>query len=135
MSLVSKILSKKKTAQKADKVEHDKAQEEHKKEEKIQDDAGPVRQIREGVIERPFLSEKSSAMTADHNKYVFEVKPKANRKMIKDEIESKYGVKVESVNITNLKGKLTDWRGRTGKRIPRKKAIITLKGGQTIEMG
>lgn len=48
-------------------------------------------------------------------------------------VEKQFNVKVEAVNIINLKGKYKSWRQRSGKKKDRKKAIVTLKKGQKIK--
>ena len=85
------------------------------------------------IIYAPIITEKS-AMMANENKYAFKVSPKANKTEIKQVIESKWNVKVESVNTTNTKAK----RRRVGKYAGRtktyKKAIVTLAEGSSIEI-
>lgn len=138
MSLINK-LKKKKTKEKEDNKKptdfEDKKKIKSQKEESAQPELEVTSYSRESLIKRPFLSEKSSIMTADHNKYVFETKFEANKKLVKDEIETRYGVKVKSVNIVRLKGKPTSWRGHKGKNIKRKKAVVTLMEGQKIDIG
>ncbi len=77
------------------------------------------------VILRPIITERSSEMMSD-NKYVFEVAPKTNKTEIKQAIEKIFGVKVESVNTMNVKGKPKRMGRYTGKRKDWKKAIVKL---------
>ncbi|MBN8827082.1 MAG: 50S ribosomal protein L23 [Sphingobacteriia bacterium] len=84
------------------------------------------------VIVKPLVTEKSDSLNS-LNKYVFEVSPTSTKKHIKKAVEAIFNVSVEKVNIVNLKGKIKIFRGRTGKRNDKKKAIITLKQGDTID--
>jgi large subunit ribosomal protein L23 len=77
------------------------------------------------VILRPIITERSTEMMAD-NKYVFEVAPKTNKTEIKQAIEKIFGVKVESVNTMNVKGKPKRMGRYVGKRKDWKKAIVKL---------
>ncbi len=69
-------------------------------------------------------------------KYVFIVNPDANKKQIAAAVEEIYkdrGIKVVSVNTINVKGKQRRVRGRLGTTINKKKAIVTLEKGDTLE--
>lgn len=85
------------------------------------------------VLRRPWLSEKAT-LAKSQNKYYFLVQPKANKKMIKEEIQRRYQVKVKAVNIVKREGKLK----RFGRKISRtsmiKKAIVTLAAGQSLDL-
>ena len=85
------------------------------------------------VIERPVVTEKST-MAAEHNKVVFKVRPEATKKDVKDAVEALFGVKVVKVNTINTKGKVKRFRGRTGQRNDQRKAIVTLKDGDSIDL-
>ena len=85
------------------------------------------------VIIRPIISEKSTLLRED-NKYVFEVDRRANKTQIRQAVEALFDVKVEKVSTVSLPGKLVR-RGRTeGYTKARKKAIVKLAPGNTIEM-
>jgi large subunit ribosomal protein L23 len=88
-----------------------------------------------GVILQPVVSEKSFTK-ADNGVYTFRVDPKANKKQIKDEVEKRFKVTVEDVNVLRLPGKLVhDWRkGITGRRKSYKKAVVKVKAGDTIDI-
>ena len=84
------------------------------------------------IIIRPVISEKSYAQMAE-GKYTFRVALTANKVQIRQAIEKIFNVKVEKVATMRVLGK-TKRMGRTqGKRSDWKKAIVTLKAGQTIE--
>lgn len=77
------------------------------------------------IIIRPVLTEKSNDGTAA-KRYVFMVDPRADKVQIKHAVESVFDVKVESVNIVNVRGKYKR-QGRTGGYTSRgKKAYVTL---------
>ena len=85
------------------------------------------------IIRRPILSEKSYADIAN-KKYTFEVAKSANKTQVKQAIEEIFKVKVESVNISNVYGKIKrqgKYEGLTGSY---KKAIVQLTSdSKTIE--
>ena len=78
-------------------------------------------------------TEKGTMLEADRQ-YVFQVAKTANKIQIKDAIEEIYKVKVKSVNTTSIKGKLKRVRQAQGRTASWKKAIVTLKEGQKIEV-
>jgi|TARA_B100001094_G_scaffold46244_1_gene41386 large subunit ribosomal protein L23 len=93
------------------------------------------------ILIRPIFTEKMSRLE-EERKYSFQVMPAANKLEIKKAVESKFGVKVEKVSTSNRIGKKKNMTvrsdGRTirtnGKRSDWKKAIITLKEGETIDL-
>ena len=66
-------------------------------------------------------------------KYVFEVAEFANKGMVKKAVEEIFGVKVQKVNVLNVKGKKKRFKGINGWRSGYKKAMVTLQGDQTID--
>jgi large subunit ribosomal protein L23 len=88
------------------------------------------------TILRPVVSEKSTVL-GDHGKYVFEVAPTANKIQIKHAVEEAFAnkkIQVASVNIVHVSGKIRR-RGRTvGTTRSWKKAIVTLKAGQSLDL-
>ncbi|MFO1242486.1 MAG: 50S ribosomal protein L23 [Rickettsiales bacterium] len=85
------------------------------------------------VIERPVITEKST-MALEHNKVVFRVAKDASKDRIKQAVEGLFGVTVTAVNTINIKGKSKRFRGFEGKRQDVRKAIVTLKQGDTIDL-
>jgi large subunit ribosomal protein L23 len=85
------------------------------------------------VIGIPLLSEKSLELRTSTNQYVFRVSPSANKSEIKKAIETRFEVKVESVNTLNMMGKVKQVRGILGRRAAWKKAIVKLKQGDIIK--
>ena len=86
------------------------------------------------TIVRPIVTEKSSAAFQDRGEYTFEVHPLANKQSIKQAIESLFGVKVTGVWTSQQRGKLRKVGGKAGLRPRWKKAIVTLKSGDAIEI-
>jgi len=91
-----------------------------------------------GIIIKPVVTEKQTAITEKFpNRYGFRVSPDANKIQIKAAVEELYGVSVASVNTMNYAGKLKSRYTKSGVisgRMPAfKKAIVTLKDGDTID--
>ena len=81
----------------------------------------------------PLVTEKSTNLS-EQNKIVFKVPANANKKNLKNNIEKIFKVNVMKVNIINKKNKTKLTRGRKVKISGFKKAIITLKKGQSIDL-
>ena len=81
----------------------------------------------------PIVTEKSTNLS-DQNKIVFKVNTKANKKNLKNNIEKIFKVNVIKVNIVNKKSRYKVTRGKKVKVSGFKKAIITLKKGQNIDL-
>lgn len=84
------------------------------------------------VIIRPILTEKSHRLM-NERKYVFEVNPLANKGQIKEAVEKIFNVKVEKVNVINVKPKPKRRGLFVGRSRRWKKAIVTLKEGYVIK--
>lgn len=85
------------------------------------------------VLIRPIITEKTTLLMQE-NKYTFQVPLNANKVEIRKAVESIFNVKVEKVATIRVLGK-TKRMGRTmGKRSDYKKAIVTLKAGESIEL-
>ena len=85
------------------------------------------------TIVSPLITEKSTNLSAQ-NKVVFKVADSANKKSIKKRVEKIFKVNVTKINIINKKSRLKLTRGRKVKVQGYKKAIITLKKGQSIDL-
>ena len=81
----------------------------------------------------PHVTEKSTNMS-EQNKIIFKVHHKANKKNLKKNIEKLFKVNVVKINIINKKSKIKNTRGRKVKISGFKKALITLKKGQNIDL-
>ena len=84
------------------------------------------------VIKRPILTEKSTIQKEQSNQVSFEVDRRANKIEIKQAVEKLFKVDVITVNTMTVKGKVKRMGRFTGKRPDWKKAIVTLKEGQTL---
>ena len=85
------------------------------------------------VLKRPIVTEKSSFQSDHLNRYTFEVDVRANKHQIKDAVEQVFSVDVLSVNVMSVGGKGRRWGKIQGRTKDWKKAIVTLKQGQTIQ--
>lgn len=85
------------------------------------------------VILKMMRTEKGSNMLVD-NKYLFQVAKAANKIQIKKAVEDIYKVKVDAVNLMNIKGKKRRVRYRLGLTASWKKAIVTLNSESKIEV-
>ena len=81
----------------------------------------------------PVVTEKSTILS-EINKVVFKVNKLADKKSIKKSIEKIFKVNVIKINIINKKGRIKMTRGKKAKVRGYKKAIITLKKGQNIDL-
>ena len=86
------------------------------------------------LIQTVRLTEKQALLTEKLNKYVFRVSTRANKIQIKQAIERLFNKKVVSVNTCNYAGKEKRVRGPLGRRSHWKKAIVTLKEGEKIDL-
>lgn len=84
-------------------------------------------------INIPIITEKATVLS-EQNKTVFKVHKNANKKIIKKNIERLFKVKVIKVNIINKKTKIKMRQGKVSKKTGYKKAVVTLKKGQTIDL-
>ena len=84
-------------------------------------------------IRNPIITEKATVLS-EQNKTVFKVHNKANKHSIKKNIEKIFKVNVIKINTIKNKPKTKIVRGRLGRKSGFKKAIVTLKKGQTIDL-
>lgn len=85
------------------------------------------------VIIKPIVTEKSTVL-ADSRKYVFKVSSAANKLMIMDAVESIFKVRPVAVNVSVVRSKLKRNKYNIGVKPGWKKAIVTLKKGDKIEL-
>ena len=87
------------------------------------------------ILKRPLVTEKSSIRQADLNVYTFEVAGDANKNKIAEAVHAIFGVEVVKVRTINMKGR-KNRRNRYGYYDEScwKKALVTLKEGQSIEL-
>jgi len=85
------------------------------------------------ILKKPLITEKSMDLVGE-NKYTFIVDLNSNKIEIKKAVEELFKVKVKKVNTIRYKGRLKRVRGRIGRTRDYKKAIVTLKEGDKIEI-
>ena len=89
--------------------------------------------LNEEILISPIITEKSS-MLQESNKYVFKVHKNSNKSQIKNAVEEVFDVTIESVNVIKVKGKNKTY-GRNRVLTPTwKKAMVTLKLGDSISL-
>ncbi len=124
MTILDKILKKDGKEKKPEVQEQQISETEQKKE---------GRSLGESVLKRPWVSEKARDLSSE-NTFVFMVDTKANKHMVRDEVERKYDVSVTSVRIVRGHKRAKRFAGRTGSKHSFKKAMVTLKPGQKIDV-
>ncbi|RLA20896.1 MAG: 50S ribosomal protein L23 [Gammaproteobacteria bacterium] len=85
------------------------------------------------ILQSPVVSEKSSIAADKSNRFVFKVQKTATKPQIKKAVELMFDVKVESVQVLNVKGKSKRFGRFMGKRSDWKKAYVKLKSGFDID--
>jgi large subunit ribosomal protein L23 len=86
------------------------------------------------IVRRAMITEKGTRVREKQNGYLFEVARDANKIEIKQAVESIFDVKVDSVRTIRVHGKPKRMGRHAGYRPDWKKALVTLKKGQTIEL-
>lgn len=86
------------------------------------------------IISAPIISEKSTNAADQSNQFVFKVQKSATKLQIKNAVELMFAVKVESVRVLNVKGKIKRFGRTLGKRSDWKKAYVKLQSGHNIEL-
>ncbi|MBI5183797.1 MAG: 50S ribosomal protein L23 [Nitrospinae bacterium] len=87
-----------------------------------------------GIIKKPLITEKSTNLIKTDNRVTFKVALNANKDEIKKVVETIFNVTVLRVNTLRMKGKKKRVGRNVGKRPDWKKAIVTLKKGDRIEI-
>jgi large subunit ribosomal protein L23 len=85
------------------------------------------------VLRKPIISEKSAKL-AEANGLAFEIDPRATKTDVARAVQAIYNVKPAKVNIVVQKGKQKTFKGRIGTQKAIKKAYVTLKAGEKIEL-
>jgi large subunit ribosomal protein L23 len=90
------------------------------------------------VLIKPVLSEKVNSLSEKFNRYTFIVNRKANKLEIKKAVEEFYGITVEDVNTINVPSKVKQRNTKsgllTGRKPAKKKAIVTVAEGDSIDL-
>jgi large subunit ribosomal protein L23 len=85
------------------------------------------------VIKKPLFTEKGMEMKESENKILVQVNADANKHEIKQAMEEIFKIKVDKVNVVNIKGKKRRYGKSIGMRSAKRKAIITLKQGEKLD--
>ena len=85
------------------------------------------------TILSPLVSEKTAMLSAS-NQYAFKVRVDSNKKEIKTAVELLFGVTVENVTTSVVKGKQKVFKGKIGRRVNWKKAMVKVSEGQMIDV-
>lgn len=85
------------------------------------------------ILLSPRVSEKTARLADGSNQYAFNVSMNATKPSIKKAVEIMFDVEVESVQVSNQKGKTKVFKRKSGKRSDVKKAYVRLKAGSEIE--
>jgi large subunit ribosomal protein L23 len=104
-----------------------------KKKKKISEELIKKADLVNKVIINPIVSEDAMQKTTEE-KYVFRVDPNSNKNQVAEAVEALYGVNVIKVNVIKYKQKNHRFRMTKGKKSGFKKAIVTIKSGQEIEL-
>ena len=86
------------------------------------------------VIQEPVITEKVTRETEKLRKYAFKVHPQANKKEIKSAVEKIFNVHVTKINTINNSGKWRRVRYQPGRTADWKKAIVTVRAGEKIDI-
>lgn len=90
------------------------------------------------IVHRPVITEKTAGLKEGHNRYVFRVDARANKRQIKAAIEQLFEVKVKDVRTAIIRGKASTVMNRSGRftgyKPNWKKAFVTLAEGDTIDL-
>jgi len=87
------------------------------------------------LLINPYLSEKSTILREQENKYIFKVSPRATKNEIKKLLENIYNVEVTKINVINTPAKPKRWKQKRRYFSRSKKMMVTIKKGQKIELG
>ncbi|MBI2849115.1 MAG: 50S ribosomal protein L23 [Chloroflexi bacterium] len=85
------------------------------------------------VLRRPIVTEKNTLLQ-EQNKYTFQVAGKANKAQVKAAVEKSFKVNVVAVNVSHVPGKMRRVGKQKGMTPSWKKAVVTLREGQKIEL-
>ncbi len=92
-----------------------------------------TRQQMYDIVRAPVITEKAT-IVSEHNQVIFRVPLTANKREVKAAVEGLFNVNVTAVNTIRVMGKLKRHRGRPGWRSDYKKAVVTLREGQRVDV-
>lgn len=85
------------------------------------------------LIQRPHISEKSTLLADKHRQFVFKVRIDANKSEIKQAVEALFSVKVDAIQLLNVKPKVRRFKQTEGRSKAWKKAYVSLAAGHDID--
>ena len=85
------------------------------------------------VLIAPIVSEKSTRLADENRQFAFKVVPDASKPEVRKAVELMFDVKVDGVQIANVRGKVKRFGQKMGKRSDWKKATVKLQAGQEID--
>ena len=83
----------------------------------------------------PVITEKGTVLQEKHNQYLFRVAPRANKIQVREAVEKLFKVHVTGIRTVTVHGKMRRMGRNQGRKPSWKKAIVTLKEGETIDLG
>jgi large subunit ribosomal protein L23 len=92
-----------------------------------------TRQQMYDIVRAPVITEKAT-IVSEHNQVIFRVPLSATKREVKAAVEGLFNVSVTAVNTIRVMGKVKRFRGRPGRRSDYKKAVVTLREGQRIDV-
>jgi len=92
-----------------------------------------TRQQMYDIVRGPVITEKATNVS-EHNQVIFRVPLSTNKREVKAAVEGLFNVNVTAVNTIRVMGKQKRFRGRLGRRSDYKKAVVTLREGQRIDV-
>lgn len=95
---------------------------------------GSIKKTAYDIIRRPRITEKTALLGSVENSIVFDVHPRANKTEIRQAVEKIFEVKVKAVRTMNYMGKEKRVGNKTGRRPAWKKAYVSLKEGNSIDI-
>ena len=87
-----------------------------------------------GVLKRPIITEKTNHLREEANQYVFEVATGATKVDVRRAVEEIFSVRVTEIRTMNVRGKVKRFKRQFGKRPNWKKAIVTVREGDAIDL-
>lgn len=82
----------------------------------------------------PVITEKGTVLQEKHNQYLFRVAPRANKIQVREAVEKLFKVHVTGIRTVTVHGKMRRMGRNQGRKPSWKKAIVTLKEGETIDL-
>jgi len=95
-----------------------------------------AKKLQYDILIQPIITEKSLGLVDSQNQYTFKVASQANKAQVKSAVEKKFEVTVKKIRILNKRGKRVEWGRKRikGVRKSSRKAIVTLKGSDSIDL-